>query len=111
MKHISGLVTIAIFTLTAVTTSCRSTKTIQTAIAKKDTAVVIPIVDHRADSMVFIKNIIDTIHKNNIDFRTFSAKIKVDFDRSDGRKVDFTTYVKLKKDSVLWISINALIGL
>lgn len=94
----------------AATTSCRSTKTIQTAIAKKDTAIVVPVVDHRADSMLYIKNIWDTIHRNSIDFKTFNAKIKVDFERSDGKKYDFNAYVRLKKDSILWMTINWALG-
>ena len=107
MKYISGLV--ILITLMAATTSCRSTKTIQTAIAKKDTAVVVPVVDHRADSMQYIRKIWDTIRQNDIKFNTFSAKIKVHFERSDGKNYDFTAYVKMQKDSLLWISIKALL--
>src|SRR5690242_3804389 len=106
MKYISGLVLIV--TLMAAATSCRSTKTIQTAIAKKDTAVVVPVVDHRIDSMQYIRKIWDTIHQNSIKFNTFSAKIKVHYERSDGKNFDFTAYVKMKKDSLLWISVRAL---
>lgn len=107
MKYISGLVIIAI--IMAAVTSCRSTKTIQTAISKKDTAVVVPVVDHRADSMQYIRDIWDTIRQNDIKFNTFSGKIKVHFERSDGKNYDFTAYVKMKKDSLLWISIKALL--
>src|SRR3954465_5365008 len=106
MKHISGLVIITF--IMAAATSCRSTKTIQTAISKKDTAVVVPVVDHRADSMQYISKIWDTIRQNTIKFNTFSAKIKVHCERSDGKNYDFTAYVKMKKDSLLWISIRAL---
>ena len=104
MKYISGLAIIAI--IMAAATSCRSTKTIQTAISKKDTAVVVPVVDSRADSMRYIRNIWDTIRKNDIKFNTFNAKIKVHFEGSDGKNYDFTAYVKMKKDSLLWVSIR-----
>ncbi|MFL5743637.1 MAG: DUF4292 domain-containing protein [Niastella sp.] len=106
MKYISGLVIIVI--IMAAATSCRSTKTIQTAIAKKDTAVVVPLVDHRVDSVQYIRKIWDTIRQNNIKFNTFSAKVKVHFERSDGKNYDFTAYVKMKKDSLLWVSVRAL---
>ncbi|MBO9200397.1 MULTISPECIES: DUF4292 domain-containing protein [Niastella] len=106
MKYSTGLVIIAL--IMAAATSCRSTKTIQTAIAKKDTAIVVPVVDRRADSMLYIKNVWDTIRKNTIDYKTFSAKIKVHFEQSDGKNYDFTAYVKMKKDSLLWLSIRAL---
>lgn len=92
------------------TSSCRSTKTIQTAIAKKDTTLVIPVVDHHADSVLYIKKVWDTIHKNNIDFRTFNAKIKVDFQGSDGKKYDLNAFVRIKKDSIIWVNINAALG-
>ncbi|WP_205508768.1 DUF4292 domain-containing protein [Longitalea arenae] len=108
MKYFVGIGIIAL--VTAATTSCRSTKTIQTAIAKKDTAQVIPVVDHRADSMLYIKQVWDNIHKNTIDFQTFSAKIKVDFEGSDGKKNDFNAFVRIKKDSIMWININAALG-
>jgi hypothetical protein len=111
MKYISGLVIITL--IAAAATSCRSTKTIQTAIGKKDTAVVIPVVDHRADSMVYIKKVWDTILKNRIeDYKTFSAKIKVDFEGSDGKKnPPVNAFVRMKKDSVIWVNISAAFGI
>jgi hypothetical protein len=95
-----------------IASSCRSTKTIQTAIAKRDTTVAIPIVDHgAADSLLYIKKVWDTIRKNTIEFKTFSAKIKVDFEGSDGKKTPpFNAFVRLKKDSILWVNINAALG-
>jgi len=96
----------------ATMSSCRSTKTIQTAIAKKDTTqVMIPVVDHhRIDSVQYIKKVWDTIRKNNIDFRTFSAKIKVDFEGKDGKRNDFNAFIRIRKDSILWVNINAALG-
>src|SRR5687768_8950276 len=108
MKYFAGIGIIAL--VMAATTSCRSTKTIQTVLAKKDTTQMIPVVDYKADSMLFIKNVWDTIRKNNIDFKTFDAKVKVDFERSDGRKVDFNAFIRLKKDSILWMSVNWPLG-
>lgn len=91
---------------------CRTTKKIQTVITlKKDTAHVMQVEDSRADSVRFIKSIVDSIEKNKIDFRTFSAKIKIDFEDKEGKKNDFTAFIRLKKDSILWISINALLGI
>jgi hypothetical protein len=109
MKYFSAICLVSL--VLTVFTSCRSTKTIQTAIAKKDTAQVIPVVDHRADSMRYIKKIWDTIRQNHIgNYRTFSAKIKVDFEGGDGRKNDFNAFVRIKKDSILWVNINAALG-
>jgi len=93
---------------------CRSVKTIQTAIAKKDTTQVIPVVDapltNGIDSIRFIRKVMDTVHKNFIDFQTFSAKIKVHFEGSNGKRNDFTANITMKKDSILWINITGLLG-
>jgi Domain of unknown function (DUF4292) len=93
--------------------SCRSTKKIQTVIAKKDTVQVAPVVnmDNKIDSMRFITEVFQKVQNNRIDFKTFSAKVKVDFEGGDGKKADFNAFLRLKKDSVLWISINAALGI
>lgn len=99
--------------LTSMVYSCRSTKTIQTAISKKDTVVVVtkPIEDPHADSIRFMQSAFDSISKNHIDFNTFSAKIKVDFEGKEGKKNDFNAFIRMKKDSALWVSINAAMGI
>ena len=109
MKYFFAICFVALVTIF---TGCRSTKTIQTAIAKKDTAQVVPVVDHRAaDSMLYIQQVWDTIRKNNInDYQTFSAKIKVDFEGNDGRR-SVNAFVRLKKDSVIWVNIAAPLGI
>jgi len=92
--------------------SCRSTKSIQTAMSKKDSAkIIIPDSTSRKDSIKFIQNVYQAVEKNRIDFETFSAKIKVDFEGSDGKKNDFNAFIRLRKDSILWVSINALLGI
>jgi hypothetical protein len=110
MNYIQGCFLIICMVVAA--TACRSTKSIQTAIARKDTAVVVlvPVVDNRADSLRFIHRVLDTVKKNRIDFKTFSARIKVDFEGGDGKKnPPVNAYVRLFKDSILWISINATV--
>jgi Domain of unknown function (DUF4292) len=94
--------------------SCRSTKRIQTAMSKKDTSqiTVTGRADGpRSDSVRFIQDLYSGIQKNKIDFSTFSAKIKVDFVGNDGKKSDFNAFLRLKKDSIMWISINAALGI
>jgi hypothetical protein len=88
--------------------SCRSTKKLQTAVNKKDTQVVV--VNQRAtntDSLKGASDILKSIEKNRINFNTFSAKIKVQYQDSKGKQPDFIAFVRLYKDSVLWVSINA----
>lgn len=112
MQYLTRLLIVVIISWAAI--GCRSTKKLQTVIAKKDSLqvpVVDPSVDLRTDSIRFIKEVSSTIGKNRIDFRTFSAKVKVDFEGKDGKKSDFNANIRLYKDSVIWISINALLGI
>ena len=81
--------------------SCRSTKKLQTAINKKDT-VAITQVD--TDSLKLIRDAMDDIHKHYIDFKTFSAKIKLQYEDSKGKQPDVNAFVRIKKDSLIWIS-------
>ena len=91
--------------------SCRSTKKIQTAISKKDTAQIVRADNPRFDSSGFIKQVYHGIQQNEIDFTTFSAKVKVDYRGSDGRSYDFNAFVRMRKDSVIWVSVNAALGI
>lgn len=110
MKHCQWVLVLGV--LFVAMGSCRSTKKIQTAITKKDTTqVMIPVEDHKADSSRFIHELYQSIEKNRIDFKTFNGKIKVDFEGSDGKKTDFNAFVRVKKDSMIWISINMLLGI
>ena len=93
-------------------TSCRSTKRIQTAISKKDTTSTSTTgPDSRGDSLHFIKQVYKSIQSNKIDFNTFSAKVKVDFEGQDGKKSDFNAFIRIQKDSLMWVSINAALGI
>jgi hypothetical protein len=89
------------------TTSCRSTKKLQTAINKKDTQLVIIQAPNSIDSLKGAYDILKALEKKRINFLTFSAKIKVQYEDQKGQQPDFYAFVRLYKDSVLWISINA----
>jgi hypothetical protein len=103
MKYIVAFITIS-FVLGV---SCRPTKKITTAISKKDTAQVVLIDSLKRDSMAFIHNLLDHLEKNRIDYKTFSAKIKVDYTDKDGKGPELTVFARMIKDSAIWLSINA----
>jgi len=86
---------------------CRSTKKLQTAINKKDTDVVVVTKTPATDSLKEGYDILQSLKKNRINFTTFSGKIKVQYEDFKGKQPDFNAFVRLYKDSVLWISINA----
>jgi Domain of unknown function (DUF4292) len=91
--------------------SCKGTKKIQTAIAKKDTSAVILVKDHKLDSILMIKELFRMVEAQRIEFTSFSAKIKVDYEDNLGSSRDFNAFVRIQKDSVIWISINAVLGI
>ena len=87
-------------------TACHSTKKFKTAITKKDTTV-ISTVSNLGDSAKLLKQIRSNIGKNHIDFKTFSAKIKVQYEDGNGKQPDVNAFLRMYKDSVIWMSINA----
>ena len=95
-------------------TSCRSTKKIQTAIAPKDTVAVIvaTTADHSGqDSINFIKDTYSKVLANRINFTTFSSKIDVDYEDATGKKYNVNAHLRMYKDSAIWISITAILGI
>jgi hypothetical protein len=92
--------------------SCRSTRSIQTAIGKKDSAVAaIPGGPGPEDTIAFIKETSNRLKVNSISFTTFSAKIDVDYSDAEGKKFDVNAHVRMYKDSVIWISVTAILGI
>ena len=88
--------------------SCHPTKNINKAIAPRDTTRTIS-GRTAADSLLFVKNTLDNLKKNHLDFKTFSAKIKVDVEDSKGKQTDLNAVVRMIKDSTIWISLSATI--
>lgn len=91
--------------------SCKPTKKIQTAINKKDT-VAVAVVDHaKEDSIRFIDDMYHAILSNHIDYKTFSAKIDVDYVDADDKKYNVNAFLRMYKDSLIWIDIHAFLGI
>jgi hypothetical protein len=84
--------------------SCKSTKKIQAAISKKDTTSVLITNNSAIDSVAIIKSALSEIHSKETNCKTFSAKIKVEYQDSKGKQPNLTAYVRMIKDSVIWIS-------
>ncbi|MBS1917427.1 MAG: DUF4292 domain-containing protein [Bacteroidetes bacterium] len=89
--------------------ACHSTKKIQKVIAssKKDTVIAVTAItdDPHADSLKFISDVVAKVEKNKIDFKTFSAKMKVSYEGSDGKGSDLTAFLRIQADSIIWVSI------
>ena len=103
-----------LFSLVVVGAGCRSAKKIQKVIStpRKDTIqhVFEKTEDPHADSVKFMGQTFDRLQKNRINFNTFSAKMKVNYEGGDGKGYDFTAYLHMKRDSIIWIRIDAILG-
>ena len=100
-----------IFILLSIITlaSCRSTKKIQTAITKKDT--VESVTTPKIDTTQLINNALLALKNNRIDYKTFSAKVDVDYRGGDDKHYDVNANLRMHKDSLIWISVNAVFGI
>ncbi|MFM8710814.1 MAG: DUF4292 domain-containing protein, partial [Sphingomonadales bacterium] len=93
--------------------SCRATKTIQTAIVKKDTVSAEDLSRERArlDSIAFINENYQQLLSKRINYTTFNAKMDVDYEEGDGKKLSVNAQLRIYKDSVIWASLTALLGI
>ena len=95
--------------------SCRSSRTIGKAVARKDSttraASVPTIVTPKNDSLQLIKAVLSQIADNRIPFTAFSAKVSVDFKGTDGKKNSANANIKMYRDSVLWVSVYGPLGI
>jgi hypothetical protein len=100
-----------IFIILAIVTlaSCRSTRKIQTAIARKDTIDTVAVT--KIDTALLIKNALQALDNNRIEFKTFSAKIDVDYRGGDDKHYDVNATLRMYKDSLIWVSVNAVLGI
>jgi hypothetical protein len=105
MKHIIPVLVIGIFSITVF--SCRTTKHLNKAITAKDTVALVIPKQSSADSMAIINQTMADLKKHYIDFKTFNAKIKVDYEDSKGKQPDVTAVVRIIKDSAIWMSLSA----
>jgi hypothetical protein len=90
--------------------SCRSTRKITTVIAKKDSAVVV-INPEESDSAKSVRATFDSIQKKKIKFTSFSSKVKVEYRDDKNRSLDFNAFLRMKKDSAIWVSIIAALNI
>lgn len=80
---------------------CKSTKQLK--------KVVEPRINENAvtDPDISETEVLQKLENRRIDFKTFSAKIKVDAVTKDGKQPELTAVVRIIKDSTIWISLSA----
>lgn len=113
MKHFFSVLFALVLVLAF--SACKSTKTIQQAMVKKDTVAApeVPVekLPTHEDTVRMVNDVLNNVQQKYIDFRTFSAKIKVDYSNSKGKQPDFVANVRMLKDSLIWISLGNDIGI
>jgi hypothetical protein len=73
-----------------------------------DTTHVTESTDSAAIEAAAVKSkLLSGIRKNTIDYTTFSAKLKIDFENDKQRQQNISTNIRMQKDSVIWISVSA----
>lgn len=103
------------FSITIAIFSCRPIKkvtAIETALEKKDTTQTVMVNQTEAaptkptvDSLAIVKDVISNISTKKINYKTFNAKIKVEF---YGQEVSdkFSLYLSILKDSVIYAQLK-----
>lgn len=100
------------FLIAAVSMSaCRSTKKIGSAIAHKDSAQVVAMNDAHADSVKYMRELVNRVQANRISVNTFAAKMNVDYRDGSGKNYDLNATIRMQKDSAIWVSANAVLGI
>jgi hypothetical protein len=103
------LVYVAAVLIGIASVGCSATKKINTVIAKKDSAQTTILAGAHEDSLRYIREVYGKLASNTIDYKTFSAKMKVEYWDKDGKGPDLTVFVRMQKDSIIWLSVNATV--
>ncbi|MFM7223496.1 MAG: DUF4292 domain-containing protein [Bacteroidota bacterium] len=94
----------------ALMASCRSTKKISTVVAKKDSVVVV-VKPEDSDSAKSVRATFRTIKEKRLAFNTFASKVRVDYSDDKNTRLDFNAFLRMKKDSAIWVSIIAALNI
>ena len=94
--------------------ACRPARKVQKiheAITKKDTTTLVVVKDSTGlDSVRLVREAYKKVIKNTIEYKTFSAKVRVQYEGKDGGD-EATGFVRMQKDSIIWISLRGALGI
>lgn len=105
-------VTVYLF-FTIIIFACSPARKVQTGevISKIDTTSVISVEgDKTIDSSELIRDVYNKVIKNKINFTTFNAKVRVAYNSKEEND-EATAYIRLKKDSAMWLSLRGPLGI
>ncbi|MFM7671539.1 MAG: DUF4292 domain-containing protein [Bacteroidota bacterium] len=111
MKYSILRTPLLILAFSAFLVSCRGTRKIQTAINNRVDSAALAYRAARIDSIDFIKRQYDSLISQRIEFNSFSGKVDVDYEETDGKKLNVNVQVRIQRDSVIWLSLTAIFGI
>ncbi|RYZ20979.1 MAG: DUF4292 domain-containing protein [Chitinophagaceae bacterium] len=108
MKRLLTIVCIAVLA-----SSCRSTRKIGVAINNRKDSTGTPTAQQlgHADSISFIQGALQRLNAHHISYKTFSAKVNIDYKDATNKNYNVNATIRMQKDSAIWISANALLGI
>lgn len=105
-----NIIRFGLFLLMAATLfSCKSVKKIQKVIPMVDTVVVAP--KPTIDSNLLKKALFEKITAQQINFEHFFAKVKLDVVDKNNKNTDATAFIRMLKDSMIWVSVTGALGI
>lgn len=63
------------------------------------------------DSVQVVQELLAKIDSGRLQFTTFTAKLAIDYQGSDGKTYNVNSNIRMYKDSAIWISANAILGI
>jgi hypothetical protein len=96
--------------IVSVLVACRSTRPIQSAISKRDSAAE-NASKPKSDSAQTVEAVLQALDSNRITFQTFTSKVNIDYRGSDGKNYNLNANLRMQRDSAIWISVNAVLGI
>ena len=105
-------VIVGFFILSAL--SCGTSRKAIKPVAPSDSLQTIPVpsVDSAAlDSARTVAAVFSGIRDKRHDFKTFSSRVKLTYTTPDKSLNDVTAFLRMQKDSVIWVSLNAALGI
>lgn len=101
MKKIILILVTGLFLLAACSPS-RKAQTINKALGPDTSKTVLV---EKIDSALIVKEIVAKVNNSKIDFQTFNAKIKVDYQAAESSDT-YTIYLSMRKDSIILIKLT-----
>ncbi|MGO4292833.1 DUF4292 domain-containing protein [Chitinophaga sp. RAB17] len=104
------IVTLLIVTIGLGMVACRHPKKLaRSSFPAADTSKVTVVKDSSSNEELarFTSDMLKGIHANHIDFNTFSGKMKLAFETDKKSHNNLNATFRIKKDSIIWISISA----